>query len=181
MKLSQREKFLARVSPRTDGCWIWTGLVRPDGYGATRYEGKEQSAHRVAWKLFRGKIGPGLSVCHRCDVRACVNPEHLFAGTPAENAHDMRSKGRDKRGEKHGSAKLRLDQVRRIKAMLGEDKMYMTEIAREFGVSETTIRAIRIGKTWREAEPICAAEARRRSPRQAKSGSGEDPGQGRVA
>jgi HNH endonuclease len=150
MKLSQREKFLAKVSPREDGCWMWTGLVRPDGYGATRFEGREQGAHRVAWKMFRGKIGPGSSVCHRCDVRACVNPEHLFLGTPAENAKDMRAKGRDRRGEEHGSAKLTLEQVHRIKKMLAEDKMYASEIAREFGVSETAIRAIKKGKTWKE-------------------------------
>ena len=162
MKLSQRERFLAKVSPREDGCWIWTGLVRPDGYGATRFEGREQGAHRVAWKLFRGKIGPGISVCHKCDVRTCVNPEHLFLGTPAQNAQDMRAKGRNHTGEKHRSAKLTLNQVRRIKAMLAEDKMYMSEIAREFGVSETTIRAIKSGRTWRETGEIFTAEARRR-------------------
>ena len=150
MKLSRRERFLAKVSPRPDGCWQWTGLIRADGYGATRFEGKEQGAHRVAWKLFRGKVAPGLAVCHTCDVRACVNPAHLFVGTPAENARDMRAKGRDRRGETHGSAKLTLTQVKRIKAMLKEDRMYMSEIAREFGVSETTIRSIRAGKTWRE-------------------------------
>jgi Autographiviridae endonuclease len=131
MKLSQRERFLAKVSPRADGCWLWTGLVRPDGYGAVRFEGREQAAHRVAWKLFRGKIGEGISVCHKCDVRACVNPAHLFLGTPA--------------------AKLTEQQVCRIKTMLKEDKMYASEIAREFGVSETAIRAIKAGKTWREA------------------------------
>lgn len=150
MKLSQRERFLAKVSPRVDGCWYWTGLIRPDGYGATRFEGREQGAHRVAWKLFRGEIGPGISVCHKCDVRACVNPAHLFLGTPAENANDMRAKRRNPSGEKHGSAKLTLKQVRRIKTMLTEDKLYISEIAREFGVSETTIRAIKSRRTWRD-------------------------------
>jgi HNH endonuclease len=153
MKLSRREKFLAKVSPKADGCWLWTGLVRPDGYGATRFEGKEQGAHRVAWKLFRGKIGPGISVCHKCDVRACVNPAHLFVGTPADNVKDMYKKGRGRRGERHGSAKLTLAQVGRIRSMLDEDKMYVSEIAREFGVSETTIRAIKAGRTWRTPKP----------------------------
>ena len=152
MKLSRREKFLAKVSPREDGCWLWTGLVRPDGYGAIRFEGKEQGAHRVAWKLFRGKIAPGMAVCHKCDVPACVNPAHLFSGTPADNAKDMSRKGRNRQGEKHGSARLTLAQVRRIKTMLTEDKLYMSEIAREFEVSETTIRSIKAGKTWRKAE-----------------------------
>ena len=151
MKLSLREKFLAKVSPREDGCWLWTGLVRPDGYGAARFEGREQGAHRVAWQMFRGAIAPGMSVCHKCDVRACVNPAHLFLGTPADNVKDMNRKGRDRRGEQHGSARLTLAQVRRIKAMLAEDKMYISEIAREFDVSETTVRAIKAGRTWREA------------------------------
>jgi hypothetical protein len=150
MKMTARERFLAKVCPQKGkGCWLWQGLVRADGYGATRLEGREQGAHRVAWKLFRGKIPLGVVVCHRCDVRACVNPAHLFLGTAAENARDMSAKGRNRRGEKHGSAKLKLEQVRRIKGMLAEDRMYMSEIAREFGVSETTIRAIREGKTWK--------------------------------
>jgi hypothetical protein len=152
MKLNAREKFLAKVCPeKTTGCWIWTGLIRPDGYGATRLEGREQGAHRAAWKLFRGPIGPGAVVCHKCDVRACVNPAHLFLGTAAENAHDMKTKGRARSGEKHGSAKLTLAQVRRIKALLAKDRMYMSEIALEFGVSQTTIRAIKQGKTWKDA------------------------------
>src|SRR4029077_3574092 len=151
MKLTKNERFLVKVArdPKT-GCWLWKGLIRPDGYGATRFEGREQGAHRVAWKLFRGKISAGVVVCHRCDVRACVNPAHLFLGTPAENARDMRSKGRHRQGEKHRSAKLTLAQVRRIKAMVAEDRMYMSEIAREFEVSETTIRAIKIGRTWKD-------------------------------
>jgi len=151
MKLSRRERFLSKVAVTRNGCWLWTGLVRPDGYGAARWQGREEAAHRVAWKLFRGTIAKGISVCHRCDVRACVNPAHLFLGTPAENARDMQQKGRDRRGERHGSARLRLEQVRRIKAMLKEDRMYASEIAREFGVSETTIRAIKTGKTWKQA------------------------------
>lgn len=152
MKLSPPEKFLAKVCrDAASGCWLWQGMVRPDGYGAARHNGKEHGAHRVAWMLFRGKIRTGIVVCHKCDVRACVNPEHLFLGTAAENVRDMAEKGRCPRGEKHGSARLTAEQVTRIKTMLAEDRMYMTEIAREFGVSPTTIRAIKVGKTWKDA------------------------------
>ena len=153
MKLTMREKFLAKicVEPAT-GCWLWRGLVRPDGYGDTHFERKRQRAHRVAWKLFRGEIGPGLVVCHKCDVQACVNPEHLFLGTVADNMEDRNEKGRSARGEKQGSAKLTTDQVGRIKAMLAEDRLYMSEIALEFGVSQTTIRSIKTGRNWRHVE-----------------------------
>jgi transposase-like protein len=79
-----------------------------------------------------------------------VNPAHLFLGTAADNVRDMSMKGRNRRGEKHGSSRLTKMQVQRIKAMLAEDKMYISEIAREFGVSETTIRAIKARRTWKE-------------------------------
>lgn len=160
MKLTIRERFLAKISRDSEkGCWLWQGLVRPDGYGAMRYEGREQGTHRVAWKLFLGRIGPKQVVCHRCDTRACVNPEHLFLGTALDNAQDMAQKGRSLRGEKHGSAKLTTLQVSRIKVMLAEDKMFMSEIAREFGVSQTAIHAIKSGKTWRHVEPPAKAVA----------------------
>jgi hypothetical protein len=103
----------------------------------------------VAWLLFRGEIGFGLVVCHKCDVRACVNPEHLFLGTPDDNAQDMVAKGRTLRGEEHTSARLTAQQVSRIKTMLVEDRMHVSEIARQFGVAYTTIQAIKTGKTWR--------------------------------
>jgi HNH endonuclease len=150
MKFTVRERFLAKVCrDAASGCWLWQGMVRPDGYGATRYGGKEHGAHRVAWMLFRGKIATGMVVCHKCDVRACVNPEHLFLGTPADNSQDMLNKGRSSRGERHHNAKLTEDQVSRIKAMLAEDCLYLSEIAREFDVTPSTIRAIRQGKSWR--------------------------------
>ena len=114
--------------------------------------------------LFRGEIALGVVVCHKCDVRACVNPEHLFLGTLADNSQDMVNKGRASRGERHHRAKLTEDQVSRIKTMLKEDRMYMSEIAREFGVSPTTIRAIKVGKTWKEvaAKTKPTTETRRR-------------------
>jgi len=162
VKLTIREKFLAKVCQEpARGCWLWQGMVRPDGYGAARFRGKEHGAHRVAWMLFRGEIEPGKAVCHKCDVRACVNPEHLFLGTAADNVQDMADKGRNPTGEKHGSAKLTAEQVSRIKTMLAEDKMYMSEIAREFGVSQTTIRAIKTRRTWRDI----VADAGRSKPR----------------
>lgn len=158
MKLTPRERFLAKVCPESaSGCWLWRGQLRADGYGMVRFERKVYLAHRLAWKLFHGEIAPGLVVCHKCDVRACVNPEHLFLGTMMDNVRDMMEKGRSTYGEKHRSAKLTTEQVRRIKTMLAEGFMRVSDIAREYGVTHATIGCIARGTSWRHVKLATAA------------------------
>jgi hypothetical protein len=150
MKLSQRERFLAKVCPDpATGCWLWQGAMYPNGYGCAQFDRKKKNAHRVAWILFRGAIPAGMVVCHKCDVPRCVNPDHLFVGSTADNARDMTEKGRGRRGQKHPLSKLTDEQAARIKSLLAEDRMYMSEIAREFGVSPSAIKSIKLGLTWR--------------------------------
>lgn len=87
------ERFWAHVA-QSEGCWEWQASVFRTGYGQFRDGGRSMRAHRVAWELVNGPIPEGLHVCHRCDNRKCVRPDHLFLGTRSDNMQDMSAKGR---------------------------------------------------------------------------------------
>lgn len=150
------ERFMKKVKVDTaTGCWLWTGSIDDRGYGVIRVDGKAKKAHRVSWELHRGKIGRGKKrhdrcVLHKCDVRKCVNPEHLFRGTQKQNNKDMARKGRaaHRFGEANPRAKLtRVDaqKIRERFAVLGT----RTAVAKEFHVHLSTVGRIISGKRWR--------------------------------
>jgi hypothetical protein len=87
---------------KTNTCWLWQGHLHPKGYGHIIHNGKWMRVHRYAWIRVHGAIPQNMLVCHKCDVRHCVNPDHLFLGTAKDNSEDMVRKGRSARGERSG-------------------------------------------------------------------------------
>lgn len=139
------ERFWTKVAAGPNGCIIWTASVRgSNGYGATSVNGKNRMAHRVAWELTRGPIPEGVQVNHRCDVPRCVNPEHLYLGSHADNMQDKTERGRGVRGSQVRQSKLTEDQVRDIL----KDPRSLRVLARECGVTFGAIAHIRAGRNW---------------------------------
>jgi hypothetical protein len=90
-----REKFLGNISaPDPNGCTHWLGAIMSAGYGIVSVNRRSRLCHRVAYIIEHGSIAAGMLVCHRCDVRSCCNPKHLFLGSSVDNAVDMMQKGR---------------------------------------------------------------------------------------
>lgn len=141
-----------RISREDEGgCWVWTGAKNDAGYGQIRLNGAAKYVHRLMFELSGQIIGEGLHLCHKCDNPACCNPAHLFQGTAKENLADMRAKGRWKPtpslGEAHGCAKLTAVEVRLIR-QLCEDKVSQYEIAKRFGISQSSVHAIKTRLNW---------------------------------
>lgn len=151
MNWNTPDRFWARVV-KTASCWLWTGHIhKKTGYGNLSYHGKQQGAHRVAYQIAVGPIPDWMSVLHRCDVRACVRPDHLFLGTQADNIEDMQKKNRGSFGEKRWSARLSEEAIRIIRAAYIPRKN-TGELARRFGVNPRHIVAIVRCERWKCAE-----------------------------
>ena len=148
-RLLLRLEMSKGVDPGT-GCWIWKGAKTKGGYGALWVDGEVKYVHRVSATLYFGfDQSSGLYVLHRCDIRACFNPDHLFTGTQADNMRDAARKGRLSRV---GRGKLTREQVSLIKHSLIEGSI-QAPLALEYGVSTATISQIARGKIWKDVEP----------------------------
>jgi len=105
VSIQDRESAFWSQTDRSGDCWLFTGYLTPAGYGRFSIAGVQQQAHRVAYMFTHGPIPEGMVICHRCDVRHCVNPSHIFLGTHADNVADMDAKGRRQpaRGDRNGA------------------------------------------------------------------------------
>lgn len=146
------ERFNESILPEPNsGCWLWTKGLSDKGYGiiwgAINGPARVWNSHRVSWILHCGPIPDGSFVLHKCDVRCCVNPDHLFLGDHKENMADMarKKRGRPPSGEAHVWAALTADAVREIRSRPGETKVF----ADAFGVSRTTICRARNASSWK--------------------------------
>ena len=136
---------------RPSDCWRWIGAVNSAGYGSILLaDRRTMVVHRLSYEMHHGvKLSPDQAVCHSCDVRRCVNPNHLWLGSAADNNRDRHLKGRS-RGASHSGAKnpmskLTDDDVRAIRASKGT----LAEVASQFGITVQTVRNIKLRHTWK--------------------------------
>lgn len=141
------------IRPPDSDCWEWTGHHIGGGYGSFGLNGGNVYAHRMAWALTRGAIPDDRYVLHRCDVRHCVRPNHLYLGTASQNMLEMWRRGRHpgsprgRVGENHPNAKLSEDDVRTIRR-LASAGVTQQALANRFGVTQTNISWVVRRKSW---------------------------------
>lgn len=146
-------RFWNKVN-KTDNCWLWTGASSKGGYGRFKFEGKLYSPHVISYQLHNKNYDSIKFVCHKCDVPACINPQHLFLGTRSENMKDMTTKGRFKNpvklGVNHHKSKLTENDVKDIKNRLKQgERVCDIAILYRYTVSANTINNIKNNKIWK--------------------------------
>ncbi len=169
----QVDRFWSRVD-KTNTCWEWRSIKGRNHYGRFHVGGIDYAAHRVAWIITNGPIPTGLFICHHCDNKACVRPDHLFLGTASENSIDASLKGRNvmqsrpecsslngpnkyrPKGEEHGASKLTVAAVQFIRSSYPQQSARY--LADRFGVHPSSIIRVVSGKLWRHVNGEVSAE-----------------------
>ena len=174
MNKSVKDRIVSGVTINENGCWIWNKSNGLDDYGRLSVNGVREKVHRLVYREFKGPLIDGMYVCHKCDTPACCNPDHLFQGTPKDNAQDCIKKGRDKNrvdackemGKQYGfdngkltakknslkyygRTELTKELIDKIKIRLSEGVM-IKEIESEFNISRGQLYWLRKGVTYKE-------------------------------
>lgn len=155
---NSEERFWSKVDIRSaDECWEWQGGLTASGYGNFSVGGKNNPeyrqwpAHRYSWFITNGELPDSVVVCHRCDNRRCVNPNHLFLGKQAANMRDKVSKGRQAKGSSHGASKVSEADIQvMVETYNGGKSQY--NIAEMFGISQATVSHILRRELWRHVD-----------------------------
>ncbi len=148
-RIATIERFAKHVE-NGEGCKVWTGSKNNKGYGLFRFLGKTTSAHRVAYTLYVGSIPRKKHVLHTCDNPACVNINHLWLGTNADNMADKVNKGRQLKGESHPSSIFTNKKVVELRRLYETGNYTMNELAKRFKVKQTIVCNIINRKRWTE-------------------------------
>jgi len=147
---SGEQRFWGKVT-KGDSCWEWTASKWDGGYGRFVIEGRSFAAHRVSWILSNGEIEDGKLICHKCDNRGCVRPDHLFMGTHQENIDDCIQKGRARKavGEKNKKSKLTPLAVRVARRLRNYHGFTIEMLAGIFRSSLSSMCSVLNGETWK--------------------------------
>lgn len=146
---SPLERFMDKVELDNNGCWLWTSTILRSGYGTMWYRGQTISAHRLSYQFYIGPVPERLHVLHLCDVKRCVNPEHLYAGTHQQNIQDRENRGKNMRGTGNPRAVLSAEDVLEIRRRYAAGEKPF-EIARDYdGIGWGGIYSVCRRKTWK--------------------------------
>lgn len=153
-KLNKLKELYNKHIIKKDGCWDWKAYKDKLGYGFFTFNKKLLSIHRASWIIHHGEIPKGLWILHHCDNPSCSNPDHLYIGNAKDNRKDCiyRNRANVPKGEKHPGAKLKTEDIIKIRKLLSEGNLLHREIAEKFNISKSIISSIKRNIAWRHIE-----------------------------